>query len=308
MKINGNNALNLSVQIFSLIASFLQIAAAIVIKNRGLIVFTCFVFAVFIFAFARVNSRYEERVEFIEFIEYLFDNSTHKFTLLPKICLALDKERENSSLTVREMNVKYTYDMSEVTLVPSDVNKKIEYLDKIEYSLNAERKNLPKEFCCYLGNMYSIDTNAKISQKHGTQTEYEVVPTPRYRDETYTDSIVQRYSWELRNENIKNESTIPISFLLEYKEKARAQSNDTIIIYPRQYAKEIEKIKFEIKFLGNAIALKKVELYKIHKDGKKFKQTPISVAPIKESTVEFEIKPESKKYEAYYFRVFWEPV
>lgn len=308
MKINGNNALNLSVQIFSLIASFLQIAAAIVIKNRGLIVFTCFVFVVFIFAFARVNSRYKERVEFIEFIEYLFDNSTHKFTLLPKICLALDKERENSSLNVREMNVKYTYDMSEVNLVPGDVNKKIEYLDKIEYSLNVERKKLPKEFCCYLGNMYSIDTNAKISQKHGTQKKYEVVPTPRYRDETYTDSIVQRYSWELRKENITNESTIPISFLLEYKEKARAQSNDTIIIYPRQYAKKIEKIKFEINFLGNAIALKKVELYKIHKDGKKFKQTPISVAPIKESTVEFEIKPESKKYEAYYFRVFWEPV
>lgn len=308
MKINGNNALNLFVQIISLIANFLQIAGAIVIKNPGLIVFSCFVFTMFIFAVARVNSRYKERVEFIEFIEYLFDNNTHKFTLLPKICLALDKERENSSLDVREMNVKYTYDMSEVNLVPGDVNKKIEYLDKIEYTLNVVRKKLPKEFCCYLGNMYSIDTNAKISQKHGTQTEYEVVPTPRYRDETYTDSIVQRYSWELRKENITNESTIPISFLLEYKEKARAQSNDTIIIYPRQYAKEIEKIKFEIKFLGNAIALKKVELYKIHKDGKKFKQTPISVAPIKESTVEFEIKPESKKYEAYYFRVFWEPV
>ena len=75
--------------------------------------------------------RYIERCNFLNFVEYLFDNPTHNFNLLPKICLALDKSKEINHLSVREMSIKFTYDMSRINLDSIKKDEYVHYLDTI---------------------------------------------------------------------------------------------------------------------------------------------------------------------------------
>lgn len=69
--------------------------------------------------------KYKERCDFLSFIQYLFDNPTHNFNLLPKICLALDKSKKTNNLSVREMSIKYTCDMRQIDLKSIKENTQI---------------------------------------------------------------------------------------------------------------------------------------------------------------------------------------
>lgn len=293
--------------IFALIGCVADIVAmifAFINTNITIGIFTCIII-LFVILFAFLYRRYVERCNFIKFIEYLFDNSTHNFNLLPKICLALDKYKEKNNLKVRELAVKYTYDMSKINLSSISKNSVIKYTDIIEYSFLFKNENIPNEFVCYLGNMYTDNDMPEISQKHGIQEIYEAVPPPRYTDETYVSSIIQRYCWQLKKENITNSKQFPLSFKLKCQETTRENSSDTIIFYPKQYAKKIEKIKFDILFVCDKQILNKVQLFKVWKDGKEFKHTPISETSPINNTFSVAIESDSSKYEAYYFRVYW---
>ena len=148
----------------------------------------------------------------------------------------------------------------------------------------------------------------KISQKHGSQSDYEAVPEPRYTDETETDTNVERYCWQLKKENMTGRSEFPISYRLKYVEQQRANSNDIIVIYPRQYAKRIEEIEFQVCFLCDKKILKDVAVYKVWKDQNNFKHTPISGVHIEHNTASIRIEPDTHKYEAYYVKTTWEMV
>ncbi len=287
------------------VADFLAIAITLKTLN---IVATVFIATIilFIVTILYLYIKYKQRCEFLSFIQYLFDNPIHKFNILPKICLLLNKTKETNDIYVRNMSVNYTYDMSNINLEAIDENTQIQYLDTIEYCFQAENKKIPEEFVCYLGNMYEKNGFGEISQKHGVQKEYVAVPPPRYTDETRPDSVVQRYSWQLIRENFTKDILVPISFQLKCLETTKANCNDTIIIYPRQYAKKIEQIDFGITFLCNKKILKKVEVFKIQKDRNSFKHIPVSSIPASNNTAKIKIKLDSTKYEAYYFRVYWE--
>lgn len=249
--------------------------------------------------------RYIERCNFIKFIEYLFDNPTHNFNLLPKICLELDKYKEVNNLKVISLTVRYTYDMSELDFSSITKNSEINYTDVIEYDFTAENEKIPSEFVCYLGNMYAENCTSEISQKHGIQNEYELVPPPRYTDEIYVNSAIQKYSWQFKKENITKGNQFPFSFKLKCQEKTKENSSDTIIFYPKQYAKRLEKVKFDISFVSDKKILNKVQLFKVWKDGKDFKHTPISESLPVDNNFSVTIQPDSVKYEAYYFRIYW---
>lgn len=248
---------------------------------------------------------YRNRCNFINFVEYLFEQN---FNLLPKICLALDKSKETNNLHVRELQIKYTYNMQKIDLESLNKDTPIEYTDTIEYKLQVENVNLPKEYVFYSGNMYAKNSDLELEQKHGVQACYDKVPNPRYMAETRSDSLVQRYCWQLKEENITRRGAPTIEFRLNCIEKTRANSRDTIIIYPQQLAKRVEKIVLNIDFMCNKNILKKIELYKIRMDGKGFKNIPISTLAIKNNAASVEIQVDSAKYEAYYAKVYWELV
>lgn len=290
----------------ALIGCFADAIAILMSINKFTIAVPLLIFALvlLLIVIVQLYNKYIDRRDFLDFIEHLFQNNTHNFNLLPKICLALDKSKEINQLHVREMTVKYTYDMSKIDFSILSPETFVGYTDTIEYTLNVENKKLPTEFICYRGNMYA-DDYIDIKQKHGSQVEYEKVPVPRYTDETKTSSIVQRYCWQLKNEYITRSRLLPISIKIKYHEKARANSNDTIILYPKQYAQKIEKINFEINFNCEKNIIERIELFKIWKDNKILKNTPITGINMLNNKATISLHPDSTKYEAYYFRVYW---
>lgn len=264
------------------------------------------VFVGLIFLIVQLYNKYRERRDFISFIQYLFDNNFHNFNLLPKICLALDKSGETNDLAVENMTIKYTYDMRNINVDTISQDDIINYYDTIEYDLRVRNKNIPKEFVCYRGNMKSYDDCIEIFQKHGNQIDYERVPCPRHTDETKNNVDIQKYSWQIKDENITKGKIFTHNFKFRYLEKATANSNDTIVFYPKQYAKEIETVEFQIEFLCDRNILKKVELFKVWKDGKQFKHTPVAGIDLRDNVAASKIQPDTSKHEAYYFRLYWE--
>ena len=241
-----------------------------------------------------------------KFIEYLFNNPTHNFNLLPKICLAIDQSTDINDLIVRDMAVSYVCDMSSIDLSSITPTSRIKYNDYIEYSFDVENKKLPKQFFCYLGNLYSDTFFGKISQKHGIQSEYELIPTPRYTDETVTRSNVQKYVWQLKPDNFQCTPTVPINFKIDYAETSKANSNDTIILYPRQFAKKVERITFNFSFICSKRILKRVQVFRISQNNRKFSHIPIAELKINNNSAQTTIIPDSSKYEVYYFRIYWD--
>ena len=282
------------------------IAIIIAIKSISpALPFLIIAFVILVCVVVYLYSKYKERCDFINFIQYLFNNNIRNFNLLPKICLALDKTEETNKLFLKKMTVEYTYDMRSVNTGILSHDTPICYSNTIECHLEAENRNIPKEYVIYRGNM-KADDSVEIMQKHGSQAIYEAVSPPRYTDETRVDIVVQRYCWQLKRENITKGRSFPISFKFKYSEKSVANSNSTIVLYPKQYAKSIEVIDFKICFLCEKDILKRVELFKVWKDDKCFKHTPITGVTLSNNVASIVIEPDTLECEAYYFRLYWE--
>ena len=251
--------------------------------------------------------KYIERCNFLRFIKYLFYNEENKFNILPKICLELDNRKKWNNLVVKKLNIKYIYDMSNIKNLN---NLKINYINIIEYNFICENNKIPNEFVCYYGNMHANNPLFKISQKHGIQNNYEAVPSPRYvdeKDEAYISSAIQKYRLHFKKENITKGKVFPFSFKLECKDKADRKAAGIIVFYPKQYAKTIEEVNFDILFKGKSKnILKKVQLFKICKEGNNFKTIPIYEFRPQNNEFSYKIEPDSSKYEVYYFQVYWE--
>lgn len=247
--------------------------------------------------------RYRERCTFLQFVEHLLENHTHKFTLLPKVCMALDSSGERKNLHITKMNVKHVFDFSGIETASISPDEKIDYLASSEYLLTVENKHIPEEFSCYLGDMYS-DPSFSIYQKHGYKTVYETVPAPDAKH-SMVSSAVTKYSWQLKDYTAGSR-TFPICFKLNQLGHTKIHSKKFIVFYPKQYGRRIDDVDFEISCICKENILKKVELHKIWKDKTGYKHTPISDITLSHNKATAKIAPDAKKYEAYYFSVYFE--
>lgn len=128
---------------------------------------------------------------FIKFIQYLFDKD---FNVLPKICLAVDKAKEQIGFKVKSLNIKYNYIMPKIDYKEVNENTYVSYTGIIEYNFKFENKMIPKEFVCYLENV-KVTEALQVSQKHGCQMDFENIPFVNVQGEDNPESIINRYSW-----------------------------------------------------------------------------------------------------------------
>lgn len=247
---------------------------------------------------------YKERCEFLEFVEYLFVNDTKKFTLLPKICVALDESREKRNYHVKDMCVRHIYDFSETDPASLLKDIKVDYTGITEYEMKLKNKHIPPIYSCFLGNMYS-EPSFRIYQKHGCNTVYQTVPVPEDKHPAVKSAVI-KYSWELNKDYITRGDDLPISFKLEKQGRTRINNEQTIIFYPRQYGESVDKVYFEISCKGKSIILKSADLFKIWKNQGKYIHTPIPGTNIDGNTATMTITPCANKYEAYYFNLHFE--
>lgn len=253
----------------------------------------------------------KERKDFIDFVECLVGNAHYGgFSLLPKICLAFDKSGEKRTLCAKEMSINCTFDMSKVPRVGLKEDSEIAYDDTVEYIFKMENKNVPEEFACYLGNMYADRNSVELSQKHGAQEQYErVPPLPYSADDAQENLAIRRYSWKLNKECITYSAELPISFQIKHASVGKAKSESRIIFYPKQYARRIDEVIVNIRFICDCAALRKVELFKVGKDDWGYKHIHIAQREAKREENEIKgikIYPDVTKNEVYYLKVHWD--
>lgn len=280
-------------------------------------------------------TKYKKRNDFVNFIEFLHFNSVHKFNLLPKICLKMDCLNRYNKLDLSEMKVTYTYDMREVKTEELEEGQPIEYKTKIKYYLKAKNKKLPSEFFYYSGNVYGgeIDSLYQKQEKEkedgkeeleGEEGGYKLVP---HQEKNNGGRLNVEYrSWKLEKDKKPKEwSVYPIIFYTKYNEKNR-NFKDTVILYPKQYAKNIDKLIIKFDFLGDKVKIKNIDGYEVKKNNKEFlnigifgyngerktKNTQqvsenIQLKSEKESDLTVEIKSlNNTEDKVYYFELEWE--
>lgn len=289
----------------TLVGGIADFVALFMLKLENAIFLHSISFIILVLIIVYLFFKYKNRCHFLQFIEHLFGNSINKFTLLPKICMAIDSTNEHPKLHITEMTINHTYDFQNVNL--SDITKesRITYPGNVEYHITAKNKLVPSEFACFLGDMYA-DPTFSLSQKHGCQSEYENVPTPARTDDIRVTSTVTRFSWQLDKRNISHGKTFPISFKLTHCGTTAANSDHTLVFYPKQYGKTIDKVTFKICFLCEKNVLKGAEFFRIWKDGNSYKHTPVSSVFISENMAEVSFEPCERGFEAYYFRIYFE--
>jgi hypothetical protein len=160
----------------------------------------------------------------------------------------------------------------------------------------------------YSANAYADRGVLRLEQKHGTQSEYMYVPHKQENGKFNSKSMIERHSWQLDRSYIGRDAILPISFRRKYSEKLPANSNNTTILYPAQFAQKIEKIHFDICYVSDKKVLKRVCAYKIWKEGKEFKTTALPVPRFEGNKATFEIKPDCSKCETYYIDIRYELV
>ena len=263
--------------------------------------------------------KYKKRADFIKFIEFLFYNTKHPFNLLPKICLAIDYINKYNKLSLSDMSVKFTYDMRNSSF-DKFPNEPIEYTTKIEYYLKAKNKKLPDKFYYYTGNTYGEQiVNIWKQQAEQGEDKYEKVSVEEAKGGKL---CVQSCSWKLEEDKKpRNSSVFPISFYVEYIEKTKNYT-DTIIFYPKQFAKDIEELEISFEFLGNKVKLKEIKGFEISLDGKQFVKTgifkfdeqkkstessdKIKITKANKNELCAKVKVNNTECKAYYFDIKWE--
>lgn len=286
------------------VADIMAILIAI-ISGKPVVLFFATVLLLLLGVALYLYTELKKKKDFVDFVEHLFNNTVYKFTLLPKICLAFDKSKERCTLSAKSLQIKYTCDMSKVHLSGLDKDTEITYEDIVEYSFVVENKDIPEEFVCYLGNMYANDP-VEISQRHGCQSEYELVPVLHNPDEERVASTVRRYSWQIKKKCITHDLEFPISFRMKYEGHGKAKAWSTFVFYPKQYAKRIDQVNFVVDFLCVKKVLQKVELIKVCKVDNEYKHIPIPGVILSGNTAQIALNPNATKYEVYYLKIYWD--
>lgn len=287
-----------------LIANLVAIILAVINNNAILIMLFGLLLMFIITSSIWLFSYHQNKLRFLRFVEHLFHNEDNCFNVLPKICLLLDQINEYNKLDVDSLSIKYIFDFSNIDLTHVSSDSNIEYMSTIEYTIKAKNERIPDRFVVYRGNMYSVDSRTELFQKHGAQENYLPVQPPKTNGKEMVRSAIQRYSWVIEKSYVTKGNAFPISFLFHYKEKAKANDNDYIVLYPIQFAKRIGSLTFDIEFVCEKVILQNVWLYKLGEE-KGFIHEAISGVRIEKNHASITIKPSCSKVDAYYLKAYW---
>lgn len=255
---------------------------------------------------SKLSSELDERKDFIEFIEYLFK---YDFTILPKICLALDRTREFNQVNIRKLTAIYEYDMTQIDLAEEEItaSSDIKFDGRITFCTETVNRDLPKEYVRYMGNMYA-EKLPPVYQRHGNQVKFEAVSYNEEEDKTEIGAGIRRYSWDLVQEDIGHEDTVDIDYFWDCKESGKARGGSTLILYPKHHGKKIEKIEIKVIFKSDRIVLKKFDLHRIRRSGKaqRYNNTPMKCLNNCGNEVSYSFVPDENGYEVYYVKLEWD--
>lgn len=289
----------------TLLGGVADIIAILAFCSEKVSTFIAIPIVILLAALSYLYTMYKNRCDFLHFIKHLTDNNINRFTLLPKICLALDSSKDPKIDHIDNLIVEHIYNFESANNQVLTRDSTVTYPGTIEYNITAQRKKIPDDYSCYLGDIYSTPSFS-FYQKHGCQTDYQSVPVPEKGDDNCIKSTVTHFCWQLDKRNITHDRTFPISFKMNLSGKTKAIDDQTLVIYPRQYGKVVDKVTFRITFKFNKDIIVRAEFFKIWKEGHNYKHTSVSGVDISNNTAKISFYPNKQGYEAYYFRIYYD--
>ena len=265
-----------------------------------------------------IVKEYAKLKDFVKFIEYMFFKD---FTILPKICLAVDSTRRYNPIEIRKLTVTYIYDFSKWdNKDPSDKEIDFEYDSQVKFEMQVNNCDLPGEYIRYAGNMYANEL-VPVYQKYGNSSVYTKVAAKKYRDSTEIKANIAQYSWDLSRRNIGGGPTFDMKYYWKYREKwdykankayketGKAEGKGILIHYPIHYGKSIEEFEIKVVFEGKRVRVTDIVVERIGKKGKaqEYGTTQITGDKkwIADNQISFSFTPKVDKCEAIYAKVEW---
>lgn len=180
--------------------------------------------------------------KYINFVEFLFNNKKHRFTLLPKLRIYIESTKNKNKVHVTNLNIKYS------------ITKNKNFSDnigdlRIEYDMQIENKHLPKQYYVIFGNDYA-ENKPKI--------EYSLCNRPLV-SVTFHETKHASYERGLVNEAVINfdndnfpKSEISLKIIHNYINSFNFSETetDTLILLPLLYGNKIDHINYEINLIG----------------------------------------------------------
>lgn len=228
-------------ELLSIIANAIAIiislsGAAISIKKEAFCLLI--LFAILIFFNGFFLSQYIKKIKYINFVEYLFNNNVHRFTLLPKFRIYIESKKKKNKLYITNLNVKY------------EITKNEDYIEnvgdlQIDYTLKIKNKRLPKQYYMIFGNDYA---------EHKPIIEYSLCGRPmtpaifiEAKHSSYERGIINEAVIDLEYENLpKKEIELKITQKYINSFNFSVTNTDTLILLPLLYGTKIDEIDYEI--------------------------------------------------------------
>lgn len=202
-------------------------------KNNKLVLIIFFIILIanvfFIFHHIR-------KIKYINFVEYLFYNPIHRFTLLPKFRVFIEKYHKINKIHILKFNINYL------------ISKNQKYQDTeigdliIEYKMTIKNKNLPKEFNLVFGNDYAKDKPIVRAYFSDIET---VVTFNEFHHSSYERGLVNDVSISLCNDNLPK-SEFELKIIMNYKNSFNFTDDptDTLVLLPLMFASRIDRINY----------------------------------------------------------------
>ncbi len=287
-------------QLFNYIALVCQIIACITgiwqaIRLDHLLLMVLFLFPVIICIIFFL--KYKEEIEYMHFVEYLFDNETHRFILLPKIRMYIHSRMIENKYKIDEMSVTYNISRN-MGKTSEELIGDLEIIYKLKIK---EKKNGRFDFVS--GNDFSDCISAKY--KYGTMREYMNMDLSEKRVPPYWRGYLGHYPIYIEGKNIPVDGPLEIEFKIIAPESFDfgKRERETIICLPLAFSKRIEILKYHINidgfddvFYSNAYLISKYE--------GNYRSSSIGDIERDNNSFEYVLYPDTVNGEkAYYFKI-----
>ena len=184
---------------------------------------------------------YQKKKDYITFVECLFDNDYHNFSLLPRIRMYIQKNNIINKIHIVELNVTCIIDGRESSSSNS----------KVIFELKISRKTMINTYNFVTGNDFSTETPV-VRYSYGDESEIPIMlkkPIP-FPDKS---NLIRVLSLNIDTEKIpQTQPTWELKFEFDYIRlfDFEKMETDTIICLPKAFGERIDTINYTIKIVG----------------------------------------------------------
>lgn len=224
--------------LLTITSSLTSIAISIVMDKLWLIIPVVFIHSVILIFFIY----YAKKMRYINFVEFLFCNEKHRFTLLPKFRIYIERQNRKNKVHITNLKIKYTITKN------NSSNNNIGDL-KIEYDMKIENRHLPKRYYIIFGNDYAKDKpniTYSLCDKPFYSVSFNEVKHASYERGIINEAIINLDYGNLPKKEIDLKIIHSYTNSFNFSET----ETDTLILLPSLYGNKIDHIDYEINLVG----------------------------------------------------------